>query len=131
MNDLCFARKAQRAPRLESDFQNPLVLCLLRVMFDNPKDGDTQSLEEADIKWEGPDYAPKEFAAYLRISVYSIYKWLDPDATANFPVSAFFEFLAFVRAKSGGTDHRLVDYIADISGYAERVRKIIAAVEGR
>jgi hypothetical protein len=103
----------------------------MRVMFGNPADGDTQVLDDAGIKWEGPDYAPKEFAAFMKRPVWSLYKWLDPDGTAHFPAPAFFAFVEFVRAKSNGTDHRLAAYVADLSGYAERVRKIINAVEGR
>lgn len=42
-----------------------------------------------------------------------------------------FQFIAFVKSKSGGADQRLALYIADLSGFAERCRKIMDAVEGR
>lgn len=130
MNDIRFARKAQVAASLPSDFQSPRILSLLRCMFGNPSDGDTQALDAGGVAWEGPDYAPKEFAAFMGRPVWAVYKWLDPDGVTHFPVHHFFDFVAFVAQKSGGTDHRLAHYIADVSGYAGQVREIERIIKG-
>jgi hypothetical protein len=122
-------RKAILATRLDGEFQNPIILALLRVMFGLPDEGDTQALDAAGVKWEGPDYSVKEFAAHASVGQWAVYKWLGQDA--HFPVQFLPVFVAFVRAKSGGTDQRIAEYFADLSGFNERVRKIINAVEGR
>lgn len=124
MSDIRFARKAQDARPLESGLQNPPLICLLRVMFDLPDDGDTQRLDAQGIAWEGPDYSPKEFMAYLNISQWAIYKWLDKDSPVHFPAQYLADFAVFVREKSGGTDQRLAHYIADLCGYGAKVREI-------
>jgi len=131
MSDLRFARKEIASPRLDGEFQAAPCLCLIRVMFGNPAPGDTQTLDAHGIAWEGPDYSVKEFAAYINRSPWALYKWLDPDGTAHFPAPDVFRLMAFIKEKSGGTDQRLALYVADLTGFAERVRKIINAVEGR
>lgn len=126
-----FLRKSRSAERLDGDIQSEPCLCLVRVMFGNPAPGDTQTLGEHGIRWEGPDYSIKEFAAYIGRSPRALYKWLDPDGTAHFPAPDLFRFIAFVKSKSGGADQRLALCVAELSGFAERVRKVMDAIEGR
>ncbi len=124
-------RKSQAAPGLDGPFQNPVCLCLLRVMFGNPADGDTQVLDDAGVQWQGGDYSIKEFSAYINRSPWAVYKWLDPDAVAQFPVQYFFDFVSFVSVKSNKVDDRLAAYVAEIAGYADKVRAITEIIKGR